>query len=317
MLLKVFSNAFAVCRRKSGLNAMFNNDFAYSVVNVLSEFQSDLGNSKLGAGSGFLFDCVGDSKSLQLVTAGHMVDPKQAPLPSNHGEWSLHSVRVHGWTRHISNFGKDRTRANHVEYELYMSPKEFGHSPHHDLSASVPIPTKDFFNRCPMLYGVPIVYERLGINETPLAHAEHLKTAPISFGDSLHVLGYPSLADGGRETFVPNRPVSVDGSVATDPRYRDGPEQMINIFSYAGMSGGLILLKQVGIKVGQGLSGGEYRPPMAFGMVAKHVFAGDSRGNEYHHSGLSFMVPIDAVVTFCLSFNRLSEKDHSANQNPA
>ena len=51
-----------------------------------------------------------------------------------------------------------------------------------------------------------------------------------------------------------------------------------------------------GIKVGDGLTGGNYRRPMAIGINTGHLLAGDTRGSESHHAGLSTLVRAPAIV---------------------
>ena len=106
--------------------------------------------------------------------------------------------------------------------------------------------------------------------------------------EQVFITGFPSLRDGGRSIHL-KRPVAIGGWLASDPRHDvdDTPGvSLTGAFSWAGLSGGLVT---VPARI-------DNRQPKAIGINTGHYFAGDTRGSDWHHAGLSTMVRAPAIV---------------------
>ena len=120
----------------------------------------------------------------------------------------------------------------------------------------------------------------------------------IGVCDPVFITGFPGLRDRDRTVYL-ERPVAIGGWLASDPRHDVEGYPGVSLtgaLSWAGLSGGLVTVPERGIQTGSGLSGGNYRRAKAIGINTGHWFAGDRRGSDSHHSGLSTMVRAPAIV---------------------
>ncbi len=124
----------------------------------------------------------------------------------------------------------------------------------------------------------------------------------LSVCDFVAFPGYPPWYDK-----LNNLPILRTGSIASDPRYAyswtgddEGDCVAYEAFSYGGSSGSPVFAVQKGFKVGNGLSGGNYRELMLVGINAGHL---DTLGPQKHHSGISYFYKSAIILELLETYN--------------
>ena len=148
------------------------------------------------------------------------------------------------------------------------------------------------------------------IDHTKIATAADL--SKIDVCDMVALPGYPDFYDRNG-----NRPIMRVGTIASDPdsdycdsAMKPGRRIAYEAFSSAGSSGSPVFALAKGVRVGAGLSGGNFRDLRLIGVNAGHLEGRDGMG--FHHAGISYCFKstciLDAMADACAPRLQISER---------
>lgn len=267
-------------------------NWQYSAKKLSVEFLAPGGAaSRVRTGTAFvLFD---NAKLIVLVTNAHMVDPARTddPLDGYHpaeceiSSWVAPSNGIAPPLKRRfakASFEKDSKRIAISESEdvAAIAFTRHEHKPSAELHKG---DAPDHAEGC--------FITDWTVKAEALATDEYLSRF-LSIGSPVGVFGFPKVA--GIE--FDERPVGIFGTVASDPRVTNptsetpGRAVLYQAMSRMGMSGGIVVADEYGLRLAGDYEGERYQSPKVVGVNAGHLYL-----PKGEHAGLSYFYRADAI----------------------
>jgi len=257
-----------------------NNDFLYSACRVEVGFSDS--NGKTITGSGTAFFAKNKTGDICLVTNRHVLDIDYKKATPKYKDFKLSSLVIHVKNKDASGLPTIDNKFSIVNINEVIYHPTFENDVACIKNLTVAKMTAlnakaDYF----------IPYELF---------AEKAKLIEkLVICDLVVFPGFPEWFDKKE-----NRPILRTGTIASDPRYDysfsgafDGECVAYEAFSFSGSSGSPVFAIQKGIKVGAGLTGGNYREIMLVGINAGHLPVSSVIES---HSGISYLYKSNVIL---------------------
>lgn len=260
------------------------NDFLYSACKIDCSFQDDLGNVKSISGTAFFILNTGNT--ISLVTNRHCIDLDYKQTDSRFKKYKLFQVLVHSKIKdpvtHLPSDSNDLLILNIQQFQIHSVYENDVAVLNHIQPVEY---KKGHQERVAINYFIP----RAFLADTGRINME------LNVCDFVAFPGYPPWYDKKN-----NLPILRTGTIASDPRYsyswtgtEEGDCVGYEAFSYGGSSGSPVFAVRKGIKIGNGLSGGNFRELMLVGINAGHL---DTQGSDKQHSGISYFYKSSIIL---------------------
>lgn len=258
-----------------------NNDILYSACRVDVGFTDDLGKTRNGSGTAFFIkNAKGD---ICLITNRHVVDIDYKEKTAKYKDFKLTSIVVHvkdvDPSTGLPTIDNSFSITNFKDVNYHATREN-------DVACIKILQVMSLTARQPNLeYFIP---------HTFLATEQALKDK-LLICDMVAFPGFPEWYDK-RD----NRPILRTGTIASDPRFNysfsgdfDGECIAYEAFSYSGSSGSPVFAIEKGLRVGAGLSGGNFREVMLIGINAGHL---PIQNVTQSHSGISYLYKSNIIL---------------------
>ena len=263
------------------MNHGITNDILCTACKIEVRFKDDQNTEKTGYGTAFFVKNV--KGEVCLLTNRHVVDLDYKQPTSKYKNFKLTQVVVH-------NKERDKTTGLPTDSNdlLILNHNEFIFSDNYqnDIACLKAIRATDLNGKSPRVsffIDYDVIADEKRINEK------------LVVCDLVAFPGFPDWYDKKN-----NLPILRTGTIASDPRFDysysgsdDGGAIAYEAFSYGGSSGSPIFAVQKGIKVGEGLKGGDYREIMLIGINAGHL---PITGLRESHSGISYFYKSSIII---------------------
>lgn len=257
------------------------NEFLNSAIKIDVTFEDSSKKTKTGTGTAFF---VKNSKGeTSLITNRHLIDLDYKQKTAKFKDFKLSKIIAT-----VKEINKETNLPTEDNILFLANCNEFIFSENYenDVACLKNVQAASLNGKEP--------YSSFSISYTNIADKKRLNEK-LSICDFVAFPGFPDWYDKKN-----NLPILRTGTIASDPRFDysyngddNGEVIAYEAFSYGGSSGSPVFAIQKGIKVGEGLSGGNFREVMLIGINAGHL---PVQGIMDSHSGISFLYKSSIIL---------------------
>lgn len=270
-----------------------NQGVIFTVCRLKCHFRDDIGNPKLISGTGFWVKTTTDDL---FITNRHNVDAKLGLGPDT--KYKLEKLEIElRKTSEPDAYHKETKFFNFSIDDSIIYPS--------DKADVVAIKSQARLEQC-------VEYSYKTFNYIDIADLTYLKNS-VSLMDIASFIGYPGTTTSKwwdqEWNFGVARVVNIASHPAVPFTHPDILTDNINLvsgLSFSGSSGSVVLLHEKGIKIGLGLSGGNYVSPKIIGLMSGHWQKETDDPQILKHSGLSYFTRSDSILEILEEPNKQS-----------